>query len=361
MKKKIKVLIVGAGPAGCAAAYFLKHFDDDGKIDAELVDRLKPNKYEMYHDMCGECVSKDSLADIKPLEPEGIVGNINLIREFYPKNIETMTKMNGFLIDRPKFFNSISYEFVKLGGEKYTDVVKDFLQKKNKVKIKFNEGYKEYDYIIAADGANSFFRKKLGLVGHTKTLIQYIVDKEPEKETIKFHYDEKYKGDYLWEFPHEANVKVGFPLIKGNIFKLNEKILKKQARMVAYGGLDKYSHGRILLVGDAACQTNPITKGGIRPSFVAGKIAAEAIIHENPKNYDVKFNNTKFSSKKINEAFESLKNMDNNELAEHIKPFINNESKFMFPNILFYLKTLLFYRRYIKIYQAYEICDKYGW
>ena len=361
MIDSIKVLVVGAGPAGCSASFFIKNFDKDNKIDVELVDRLQTNDYDSYHDICGEAVSDEILTDLEPIRPKGLIGKIRKIREFYPNNIEIQTKMNGFFIDRPRFFQSIIDEFIKHGGIYKKNTVEDFSYAQDKVKIKFNEGYREYDYVIAADGANSLFRKKIGIVGNTKLLIQYIIDKEPEKDTIQFFYDEKYQGDYMWEFPHNEKTKIGYPFIKGKIFKPKEKILIKQARKIGYGGLDTFIQKRILFVGDAACQTNPMTNGGIRASIVAGKLVANAIVTEDPNQYEWQWLKTKFSSKIFNEGFEQLKKMNNDELAKHIKPFSEVKLDNLISRGNLHIKIFLFYKKYLKLYKAYDLANKFGW
>lgn len=361
MAGECDVLVVGAGPAGCSAAYFLKHSDMDNKVNVTLVDRLDPTKYALYHDMCGEAISEYLIEDINPLKPQGILEKIKSIKEYYPGGIEINTRMNGYLIDRPKFFGSITNEFVKGGGTFQEKEVIAFLQTKEKVKVKFTNDSKEYDYVVAADGANSLFRRKLGIKGETKTLLQYIVDKDPEQETLKFYYDELYEGDYKWEFPHEGNTKIGYPLIKGKMFKPEEKVLSKQARMVGFGGVDRYVDGRVLLVGDAACQTNPITKGGIRAGMVAGKIAAEAIISDDAIRYATQWNKSNFSDKAFLNTFEKLRTFGNEDLKEHIKPFENINVDQFLPKIILYLRLMYSHRKYIKIYQTYDKCDLVGW
>jgi|GEM_PF-1094528 len=361
MRDNIKVLVVGAGPGGSSAAYFLKHYDRDNIIKVDLVDRLNSDKYSLYHDMCGEGVSSDILKDFEPFSPDGVVGKIQLIREFYPNNIEIQTKMDGLLIDRVRFFSSIIDEFVRLDGSFQRNSVENFFQDDKKVKIKYKTKIEKYDYVIAADGANSLFRKHLGIKGNTKSLAQYIIDKKPEKNTIRFFYDEIYEGDYMWEFPHNEKTKIGYPIIKGKIFRPTGKILVKQARTVGYGGLDRYISGRVLLVGDAACQANPITKGGIRAAMIAGKLAAKAIVDNDPKQYEKDWLKTKFSSKLFIEAFKKLKEMNNTELAKHIKPFGEVNMNSTFSKSILYAKIFLLYARYVKLYRAYDLSNKYGW
>lgn len=355
MTIKCDVLVVGGGPAGCSAAYFIKYYDTDNLIKVDLVDRLSPDKYTKYHDMCGEGISKELLDELSPLKPDGIIEKINSVIEYWPGKISIETKMDGYIIDRAIFFNSIINKFQKMGGNFKEKTVKAISQHKNKVKVQFDKNIKEYDYVIAADGPNSLIRESLGLSGRKKPFVQYIVEKEPQHGILSFYYDKKYNGDYMWEFPHENKVKIGYPLIKGKIFKPNEKILVKQSRFIGYGGLDKYTVGRILLVGDAACQTNAITKGGIRSAMVAGKIAAKSIINRNPEQYEHEWLKKEFSSNLFLDAFEKLKDMDNPELQKHMEPFRKGIT--FSSNI----KCILFYRKYLKLYKAYDLANKVGW
>jgi len=361
LKNKFDVLVVGAGPSGVSAAYHLKKTDVDNRINVDLIERLNPEKYQTYHDICGEGISKSLIDELNPLKPKGILEKIEKIKEYWPGNIRITTKMNGYLIDRIQFLNSIIDEFKKLGGNYFLNSVKTIDQRNNNVKVKFKDHKKTYDFIIAADGANSIIRKYLGIEGKTKPFIQYIVDKKPQKGVLEFYYDQKYKGDYMWIFPHESNSKIGFPLIPGNKFKPKEKIITKQSRLIGYGGVSKYVSENVLLVGDAACQTNPITKGGIRPGMIAGKIAARAILNNNIQEYEKKWLQTGFASNIFNESFDIIKKMNNFELEKHMKPFENVNLDKTLDRYILNLKLLVFYTKYLKLYRAYDHSNNFGW
>jgi digeranylgeranylglycerophospholipid reductase len=355
------VLVVGTGPAGTSAAFFLKHYDKDDSINVDLIDRLTPEKYEQYHDMCGEAISKFLIDEIVPLKPAGILEKIELIQEHWPGGIQINSEMKGFLIDRTKFLQSIILEFEKIGGRFKLNTLKNFNQTENKVRVKFDDISKDYDYVIAADGANSLVRKNLGVTGHIKTFIQYIVDKTPNQGVLEFFYDEQYEGDYKWIFPHEDKIKIGYPLIGGRDFKPEGKIIKKQSRAIGYGGVDKYTVGRILLVGDAACQTNPISKGGIRAAIIAGKLAAGAIVDNNPKKYESSWLKTQFASNLFLKSFEKLNKMNNLMLEKHIKPFKNVNMKNPYQRWKLYLKLFLLYGEYLDLYKSYKLSNLVGW
>jgi len=356
-ENKCDVLVVGAGPAGSSAAFFSKFLDDDNKREVCLLERLDNQKYLHYHEMCGEGVSEELFKDISPIKSSYIIERIRKVREYWPGDIEIETSMNGYIIDRPRFLNGIIEQYVKLDGKYIQKSLVDFAEKGREIKVKLSDGeFIKTKYLIAADGANSLIRKKLGIEGRIKPFIQYVVDEEPEHEIMIFEYDEKWKGDYKWVFPHGENTKVGFPFVDNrDREKIGGKILAKQTRTVGFGGIENNVHGNILLVGDAACHSNPITKGGIRPGMVSGKMAAEAIINNNPLEYDEKWKKSDFSSAIFMQAFNKLKEMDNRELARHIKPFRKGFSFFST------IKSLLFYREYLEIYKAYDLSNRVGW
>jgi len=354
---KCDVLVMGAGPAGSSAAFFSKFLDEDDKREVCLIERLDDQKYLRYHDMCGEGVSEDLFKDISPIKSSCITEKIRKVREYWPDDIEIETKTKGYILDRPRFLNGIIAQYVKLGGKYIQNSFVDFAVKEREIKVKLRDGeFMKTKYLIAADGANSLIRKKLGIEGMVKPLMQYVVDEESEHDTLIFGYEEKWKGDYKWIFPHGETTKVGFPFLKRrDRERIEGNILTKQTRMVGFGSVRNNVHGNILLVGDAACHNNPITMGGIRPGMVSGKMAAEAIINDNPLEYDKKWKKSDFASPLFLQAFNRLKEMDNRELARHMKPFRKGV------NVFSTIKSLLFYRKYLELYKAYDLSDKVGW
>ncbi len=103
-------------------------------------------------------------------------------------------------------------------------------------------------------------------------------------------------GGYYWIFPEsgtKVNVGLGvamtknFPNPKGQLYKhVLSQTLFDGAAIVEKGAwfvptrrpLDDMVGNGILIVGDAACQVNPIHGGGIGPSMMAGSFAGKAAV-----------------------------------------------------------------------------------
>ncbi len=110
------------------------------------------------------------------------------------------------------------------------------------------------------------------------------------------YFDPAFHGGYAWLFPKgdTANVGIGISfsrrndadqLLKGFRTELagqgviGDEVLARTAGLIPCGGLrDRLAYGRLLIAGDAAGCTHPITGAGIMSAVVSGNLAAEAII-----------------------------------------------------------------------------------
>lgn len=106
---------------------------------------------------------------------------------------------------------------------------------------------------------------------------------------------EKAPGGYYWIFPMKktintgigVQIKPGFPDPKKNFYSyVVDKPILKSTEIIHSGGwivatrrpLSKLVGNGVLIVGDAACQVNPMHGGGIGPSITGGRLAAQTVV-----------------------------------------------------------------------------------
>lgn len=309
-----------------------------------MIDKLDEKRYNLYHRICGEAICGKILDELKPLRIDGTIEKIQCVREFFGEN-KFEDSADGIVVNRIVMLKSIIEQFQEFGGEYKNSKFLGLEEKeKNKIIIKTNEGLLQTKYLIGADGAHSSVRKDLSIPNPSIcTATQYIIATEPEHGVIEFYYDEKYNGAYKWIFANGDTTKIGIPTEFLNKEKIEGNIQQRQSRSIAFGGIPDIVKGNILLIGEAAGQTNTFTKGGIRPGMNAGKWAAEAIINDNPDEYRRKWFGSKFSSSLSIYAFERFKQMKNEELASHMNPFTK------YHGIMSYIVLVLFYTKYLNL------------
>ena len=168
-------------------------------------------------------------------------------------------------------------------------------------------------FVIAADGMWSPVRKALGLsepgyLGEWHAFRQYFSNVTgPASERLYVWFEEDLLPGYAWSFPLPGGrANVGFGIARQHGMSAQSMkttwpdLLQRphvraalgpdavgEARHLAWpipARVDKapLSAGRVLIVGDAACVTDPMTGEGIGQALLTGVLAAEAIISTIP-------------------------------------------------------------------------------
>ncbi|MBU4454525.1 MAG: NAD(P)/FAD-dependent oxidoreductase, partial [Euryarchaeota archaeon] len=168
------------------------------------------------------------------------------------------------------------------------------------------------DIVIGADGVESKVGRWAGIDTSLKphdieTCAQFLISNIDPGEYSEFYIGEKYSaGGYVWIFPkggYTANVGIGILGSKsGKIRALSllhdfiethiphGKILEMVVGGVPVSGpIERTIADGLMLVGDAARQSDPLTGGGITNAMDAGQIAGEVCIKAKEKgDYSVK-------------------------------------------------------------------------
>jgi digeranylgeranylglycerophospholipid reductase len=344
------VLVLGAGPAGAAAAFFLSHLSE-GKLSVLCLERLD-EKYSRYHRMCGETVSARAFEDLSPLIPEEVTFRVRRALEHWPGGIDLETPVEGYVLDRPAFLRKVLERASRQGCQLERGSAAEITRKEEGFLVRTRDGRELWSrWLIGADGRSSVVRRTF-FPGGPRLLWaeQFVTTERTEQDVMHFHYDQRYEGGYRWVFPHPRGSRVGFT--RGS--DPRPVALERHVRAIPYGYLLQVS-GNACLVGDAAGQVNPITFGGIRMGMVAARMAAEALIGGDLQAYARNWARSPYSSPLYVRAFDALKGMDNAALHRSVRPFRNGYGPWSG------LRAILSGKRERMLYRAFDMAAEWGW
>jgi geranylgeranyl reductase family protein len=309
------VIIIGAGPAGCATALALRNSGlRIALIDKHIFPRDK---------VCGDAIPGRAITCLKEIYP-------SFSDELAALDKKSVTKSTAC------FYNNKTVEFDWV-QEAYTSARMDFdnflfsiVKTKTQVEIfegleikeitKSKNGFNIYarndkttfttTMIIGADGINGITAKKLAdyqidRKHHVASVRAYYKNINDVKETrTEIYFDKKYLPGYFWIFPLKDNVSnVGFGMLSEDVAqkKINIKksfydfiersqtlrgkfkSAKQEGALMGFGlplgsKWVNMSGDNFILTGDAASLIDPASGSGIGNAVLSGKLAAEQII-----------------------------------------------------------------------------------
>jgi len=304
------VIVVGAGPAGGMASYTIASKGFSVLVMEKKKEIGKPVQ-------CGEGITKFCLENVGLSKGEWIKWKVKGIKSILPGGYYFYTREAGYSIDRAYFDKWLIDKAMDEGAELVNERAKRIQGKAGNWKIEGNK--KEYrgKILIGADGPPSNIARQMGLLKNRKFLFGYqykfrAADMEFDDEWFHIYWGEEFKGGYGWVFPRGDEYNIGVGGIKANINQLKNfcKYLKidvtKKIEMnkgvipFNYNFISRGEKG-IMIVGDAAGMTNPISGGGIHAALASGKLAGEIAVKAMEKEdvnitikYDKKIKNTPF-------------------------------------------------------------------
>jgi digeranylgeranylglycerophospholipid reductase len=353
------IVVVGAGPAGSLAAW---HAAKNG-VDVLLLEKDREIGSPVR---CAEAVGKEGVEKIleQSIPPSWVAATIDRFLFIAPDGtrIYPQVHMLGFVLQRKIF----DLELARLAGQAGAQIetrayVHQLLITDKKVEgviCSVNGRDKKIGarIVIGADGVESRVGRWAGInttvaMKDMETCAQVTLGNVPiDMNTCIFYFaQQRFPGGYAWVFPKGngmANVGLG---IAGNATKgqsaqdrldlfISEFYPHSPVLVKTVGGvpcanrLARISGDGLLLAGDAAWQSNPISGGGITTALAAGKlagrIAAEAIHKNNceasflaryEKEWDQLAGKTQRRNYRIKEAIRKLSDEQLNETAHTIQ------------------------------------------
>lgn len=307
--RKLRVAVIGGGPAGACAAETLAKGGCETFLIERKMDNCKPCGGAIPLCMVGEFDLPDEIIDRKVTKMKMISPSnraVDVGQTLNDKEYIGMCRrevMDDFLRKRAKSLgtNLVNGLFMKLddpgqGNGPMTIHYNDY-----EVDAKVGEPKTmEVDVIIGADGANSRVAKNIDAGEYDYAIAFQERIKIPD-EKMEYYKDlaEMYVGDdvspdfYGWVFPKYDHVAVGTgTVVNKTSIKQYQAAMRKRAEEKCAGGKiirveahpipehprPRRVQGRVALVGDAAGYVTKCSGEGIYFAAKSGRMAAEAVV-----------------------------------------------------------------------------------
>jgi digeranylgeranylglycerophospholipid reductase len=295
------VIIVGAGPAGAAAAKSASKHGAKTLI-IEKYPTIQANK------PCGEAVGPNTFETAGISPKSDLIVNVAYAQVYSPSLKRIDIKEKGYLINKSRFIQELVIQAVDYGCKvKVREEVKEvnFDPERKIMKVKTIHGEYFSKVVIGADGYASITARSLGIEEKPEPIptVQYIMvgKKFRDVDAVRFYVANKWapKG-YAWIFPKNekmAEVGVGVRGAPAKLFLdkfINDfkdelgdaEIIDYRGAPVPIGGLiEKNVVDGAIIIGDPAGTVIPLTGAGIHSSvaagIIAGEVAAKAALENN--------------------------------------------------------------------------------
>jgi geranylgeranyl reductase family protein len=285
MAERVDVLVVGAGPAGCTAARSAA----EAGVSVLVVERQSSIGHPVQ---CAEYVPAQIVRYVS-LPERAIAQRIQTLRTYLPDGSEIETAAPGRVLDRATFDKALAVDAYRAGVRLWTGA-RAVARTRRGVQIRRGRTEREIEcrVIIGADGPRSTVSQWIGQ--QTNAYIDArqveIVLTEPQPST-HVYFDPRYVGGYGWCFPKGRTATVGVGVNKrmgGDPRQALEHLLdrlqiRRDAIVGRTGGLvpsggevAQIGVDNVLLAGDAAGHTHPITGAGIATAVIGGTLAGKA-------------------------------------------------------------------------------------
>lgn len=309
MTRHTEVLVIGAGPAGIAAALTAQRHG----LSVEVIDKATFPRDKC----CGDGLTTGALRlleqlglrpetvaswkvcrDVTLRSPSGRIVDLQLPADGQFAAIASRMDLDAALVAHARACNITVHE-----GVAFLDIE----QRDDVIRIVTSAGECTARVVIAADGMWSPVRKAVlpersAYLGEWHALRQYVHHVDgPAKDRLYVWFEPELLPGYAWSFPlADGRVNIGFGILRGASQKPGDMkvvwsaVLQREHVRAALGDRavidDKLSawpiparvtsatlhSGNVLFVGDAACATDVLTGEGIGQALLSGVLAGDA-------------------------------------------------------------------------------------
>ncbi len=286
----VDVLVVGLGPAGAAAAAVAAARG----LSVLAVERRAEIGVPVQ---CAEWIPAPLGAYARA---EGVSAQkIRGMRTCLPSGAVLRSDVRGLMIDRARFDQALAATAERAGARLALSTRLTALDMGTclaRIAGPLAQREVRFRWLVAADGPHSHVAQVLGLKPlETVHARQYTVALHERQEDTDIWLSGDYPGGYAWLFPKGGVANLGLGLDKRfardlkrpldalhrrlvEAGRVRPEIMSRTGGAIPVGGLrERLAVGSVLLVGDAAGLTHPVTGAGIAAAVISGERAGEAV------------------------------------------------------------------------------------
>jgi len=288
-RERCDILIAGAGPAGTSAAIAAA-----GKgVKVIVAERRGAVGIPIR---CAEYIPKPLLGELK-LPPTFVVQPVSGMRTFSANGSVKEIRAPGLIVSRARLDRMLAEAAVRAGVEIRLST-RVLGRQMETVFLKGPDGSVtaiEPRVVIGADGPCTTVGRWIGSENRNlMPAVQAQVPLAAAMEITEIYFDPEVFGGYCWLFPRgeRANVGLGLKRRKGRKLNLKELLHRFIERMAREGKIEdrvlaytagwipadrprRVVSGNVLLAGDAAGHTHPITGAGVSQAVFCGRMAGD--------------------------------------------------------------------------------------
>ena len=308
------VLIVGAGPAGCAAAITAQRLG----LKVVVIDKAVFPRDKC----CGDGLTTLALRELEHLGLRPATDSWTTVQDVFlrsPSGREVHLKLPdrrgqyAAVVKRIELDDELVRLALNTGVEIHQGLAFSQIEITSQgAQISLQDGKTiTTKHVVAADGMWSPVRKALGCTptgyrGDWHAFRQYVKADGARSRDLWVWFEKDLLPGYVWSFPlAEGRVNLGFGLprkdgVNGKqLAAIWQGLLERPSVRQVLGNVEpegshsawpiparlpeaQLAHGPVLFVGDAATATDPLTGEGIGQALESGRLAAQAIAAESP-------------------------------------------------------------------------------
>ncbi len=288
--QKYDVIIIGAGPAGSSAARQL--------AQSGLRVLVAEQRHSIgSHIQCAEFVPH-IISRYTALRAVDVAQAIPGIKTYINGELVDILRAPGYILQRTLWDKQLITAAAQAGAEVMTGVRAVAV---DGLAVTLATGSEKLivtgKFVLGCDGPRSLISKQLGNApAETCVALQQEMLLVKPLEYARIYFDPAYYGGYAWVFPKGKTVNVGLAVhdsYKGQLKKVLDwfsqqlstlQVVQDKTVLTTTGGLIPMSGlvqclaaKQLLVAGDAAGCTHPVTGAGILNAVISGQLAAAAI------------------------------------------------------------------------------------